>query len=133
MAAQIRYGRVSYVHAGGIDRPLSIRKDEGTSIIPHTNWRGLFAWGTWGAGSLQGQLSDCQSGVPPMNCVNLAWPGWQTSAWHVDGNAGETEYWMGSLVDGMRDASGQIYMRNGTTTPRPASSRSRTRSAWRAG
>jgi RHS repeat-associated protein len=44
--------------------------------------------------------------------VNLAWPGWQTSAWHVDGNAGETEYWMGSLVDGMRDASGQIYMRN---------------------
>jgi len=33
----------------------------------------------------------------------------QTSAWHVDGNAGEKEYWMGSLVDGMRDASGQIY------------------------
>jgi RHS repeat-associated protein len=109
---QIRYGRVSYFHAGGIDRPLSIRKDEGTSIIPHTNWRGLFAWGTWGAGSLQGVTSDCQSGVPPTNCVNLAWPGWQTSAWHVDGNAGETEYWMGSLVDGMRDASGQIYMRN---------------------
>jgi RHS repeat-associated protein len=44
--------------------------------------------------------------------MNLAWPGWQTSAHHKDGNPGEQEYWLGSLVDGMRDASGQIYMRN---------------------
>jgi hypothetical protein len=44
------YGRVSYLHAGGIDRPLSIWKDGVGSVRPHENWRGQFARGTWGAG-----------------------------------------------------------------------------------
>jgi hypothetical protein len=45
-----RFGRVSYLHAGGIDRPLTITKDAQEPIIPHQNWRGTFAWGTWGRG-----------------------------------------------------------------------------------
>jgi RHS repeat-associated protein len=107
----IRFGRVSYLHAGGIDRPLTITKDAQEPIIPHQNWRGTFAWGTWGKGTYKGYRSDCVSGGPS-TCVNVAWPGWQTNAWHEDGNPGEQEYWMGSLADGMRDMSGQIYMRN---------------------
>jgi hypothetical protein len=37
---------VSYFHAGGIDRPLVIRKEGQPTIIPHENWRGQFARGT---------------------------------------------------------------------------------------
>jgi RHS repeat-associated protein len=107
----IRFGRVSYLHAGGIDRPLTITKDETSSIIPHQNWRGTFAWGTWGKGTYKGYQSDCVSGGPS-TCANVAWPGWQTNAWHAGGNPGEQEYWMGSLADGMRNVNGQIYMRN---------------------
>jgi RHS repeat-associated protein len=102
---------VSYLHAGGIDRPLTITKDETSSIIPHQNWRGTFAWGTWGKGATKGHQSDCVSGGPS-TCANVAWPGWQTNAWHVGGNPGEQEYWVGSLADGMRNVNGQIYMRN---------------------
>jgi RHS repeat-associated protein len=71
----------------------------------------MFAWGTWGSGTNKGLRSDCLTAYQT-GCMNLAWPGWQTSAHHKDDNPGEQEYWMGSLVDGMRDASGQIYMRN---------------------
>jgi RHS repeat-associated protein len=102
---------VSYLHAGGIDRPLTITKDAQEPIIPHQNWRGTFAWGTWGKGTYKGYRSDCVSGGPS-TCVNVAWPGWQTNAWHVGGNPGEQEYWTGSLADGQRNVNGQIYMRN---------------------
>jgi RHS repeat-associated protein len=104
------YGRVSYLHAGGVDRPLSIWKDGVGSVRPHQNWRGQFARGTWGAGSLQGRSSDCASVGAP-DCIPLQWPGYRTNAWHQK-SAGDPDFWMGSLVDGMRDPTGQIYMRN---------------------
>jgi hypothetical protein len=33
-------GRVSYAHAGGIDRPLAIWKQGVGTIVTHQNWRG---------------------------------------------------------------------------------------------
>ena len=110
-------GTVSYTHAGGIDRPLAITKSGVGSIIPHQNWRGQLARGTYGAGTGKplGKSSDCTS-YPPVNCVPVPWPGWNTSAWHEDAArpemTGTEHYWMGSLAVGMRDASGQMYMRN---------------------
>jgi RHS repeat-associated protein len=105
------YGRVSYLHAGGIDRPLSIWKEGVGSVRPHQNWRGQFARGTWGAGPLQGRSSECAYGGAP-DCISLQWPGYRTNAWHQQSRAGDPDYWMGGLVDGMRDVTGQVYMRN---------------------
>jgi RHS repeat-associated protein len=42
----------------------------------------------------------------------VAWPGYRTTAWHHDAKAPDIRAWWGGLVDGMRDASGQQYMRN---------------------
>jgi hypothetical protein len=101
------YGTVSYTHAGGIDRPLVITKD-GTSILPHQNWRGQFASGTR---PVDGSRSDCMNGVLT-NCVQIAWPGYRTTAWHNAAKEPDIRTWWSGLVDGMRDASGQMYMRN---------------------
>jgi RHS repeat-associated protein len=101
------HGRVSYFHAGGIDRPLVIWKD-GTTILPHENWRGQFARGTY----TTGQSSDCVQGQTS-GCTPINWPGSRTTAWHALAGAGpDIRAWYGSLVDGMRDGSGKMYMRN---------------------
>jgi RHS repeat-associated protein len=100
------YGTVSYTHAGGIDRPLVITKGS-TSILPHQNWRGQFSSGTYANGA----RSDCAPGVTT-NCYPVAWPGYRTTAWHHDAKEPDIRAWWGGLVDGMRDASGQQYMRN---------------------
>jgi RHS repeat-associated protein len=100
------YGTVSYTHAGGIDRPLVITKN-GTSVLPHQNWRGQFSRGTWA----NGNASDCPNSWAT-SCVNIPWPGWRTTAWHAEVKERDVRTWWGGLVDGMRDASGQMYMRN---------------------
>ncbi|HEU0301239.1 MAG TPA: RHS repeat-associated core domain-containing protein [Longimicrobium sp.] len=100
------YGTVGYSHAGGIDRPLVITKD-GVSIIPHQNWRGQFSRGTYANGT----PSDCPPGVTT-GCTPIPWPGYRTTAWHVGRKELDIRNWYGGLVDGMRDASGQMYMRN---------------------
>ncbi|HYW13388.1 MAG TPA: polymorphic toxin type 50 domain-containing protein [Longimicrobium sp.] len=97
---------VSYTHAGGIDRPLVITKN-GVSVLPHQNWRGQFSRGTW----VDGNASDCPNSWAT-NCVNIPWPGWRTTAWHAEVKERDIRAWWGGLVDGMRDASGQMYMRN---------------------
>jgi RHS repeat-associated protein len=97
---------VSYFHAGGIDRPLVITKD-GQSIIPHQNWRGQFARGTYPSGT----RSDYPPGVTS-GCTPIQWPGERTSARHELEPDPNIQNWFGGLVDGMRDASGQMYKRN---------------------
>jgi RHS repeat-associated protein len=42
----------------------------------------------------------------------VRWPGWRTNPWHQDAGAPDIVTWVGSLVDGMRDETGQMYMRN---------------------
>jgi RHS repeat-associated protein len=48
--------------------------------------------------------------------VPVPWPGWNTRAWNEEAakpnTTGDENYWFGSLAVGMRDASGQLYMRN---------------------
>ncbi|HYW12858.1 MAG TPA: RHS repeat-associated core domain-containing protein [Longimicrobium sp.] len=111
-------GVVSYFQAGGIDRPLVIWKNTVGSIVTHQNWRGQFSRGTWGEGTGRvGQSSDCTGTWPQqIECVPVPWPGWNTNAWHDDAakpqTVGTETYWLGSLSVGMRDASGQMYMRN---------------------
>jgi RHS repeat-associated protein len=116
-APQEAGGTVSYFQAGGIDRPLVIWKQGVGSIVTHQNWRGQFARGTWGAGTRVGQSSDCTGTYPQQTpCVPVRWPGWNTGAWNQEAakpsTVGSERYWMGSLAVGMRDASGQMYMRN---------------------
>jgi RHS repeat-associated protein len=89
---------VSYTHGGGIDRPLALHKEGWQSILPHENWRGQFA-GTC--------VPDAT--VP---CGTPQWPGWQTNAYHYGTTPPQNEAWHGSLVDDMRDATGQMYKRN---------------------
>jgi RHS repeat-associated protein len=105
------YGRVSYTHAGGIDRPLAIWKQGVGTVITHQNWRGQFARGTF----TNGQLSDCAT-YPPQGCVPVQWPGYATTAWHegvaTAPTTGYEHYWFGSLAVEMRDATGQLYRRN---------------------
>jgi RHS repeat-associated protein len=117
-APQEAGGTVSYFQAGGIDRPLVIWKQGVGSIVTHQNWRGQFARGTWGEGTGRvGQSSDCTGTYPQQTpCVPVRWPGWNTGAWNAEAakpsTVGSERYWMGSQAVGMRDASGQMYMRN---------------------
>ena len=93
-----------------------------------TNWRVQFARGTYP----NGYKSDCTS-YPASGCTPIQWPGERTSARHELEPDPIIQNWYGGLVDGMRDASGQMYMRNRYYDPHTASSRRRTRSGWRAG
>jgi RHS repeat-associated protein len=97
---------VSYTHGGGIDRPLAIIKN-GQTVLPHENWRGQFSRGTFTTGA----SSDCPLSTST-NCIRIAWPGYRTTAYHEDARDFAAQNWWGGLVDGMRDASGQMYMRN---------------------
>jgi RHS repeat-associated protein len=97
------YGIVGYTHAGGVDRPLVAYKtlggNAGAVVVPHMNWRGLFSMGTAPSGAT--------SPTP------VEWPGFRTTANHSMGETQAiTKNWMGSLLEGQRDAGGQMYMRN---------------------
>jgi RHS repeat-associated protein len=103
VANGVEYGQVGYTHAGGVDRPLVVWKGTGgvnsAVVVPHLNWRGLFGRGTDASGNA--------------TTVEIEWPGFQTSAYHKYGQTqAETRNWMGSLLEGQRDAGGQMYMRN---------------------
>jgi RHS repeat-associated protein len=96
-------GIVGYTHAGGVDRPLVAYKtaggNSGAVVVPHMNWRGLFAFGTNETGGA--------------STVAVEWPGFRTTANHSMGETqATTKNWMGSLLEGQRDAGGQMYMRN---------------------
>jgi RHS repeat-associated protein len=110
-------GQVSYFHAGGIDRPLTVWKSGVGSVVTHQNWRGQLARGTFGEGTGRvGQSTECPELPPTNGCIPVAWPGWNTNAWNEEtakpNTTGEEDYWFGSLAVGMRDASGMLYMRN---------------------
>jgi RHS repeat-associated protein len=97
------YGIVGYTHAGGVDRPLVAYKtaggNAGAVVVPHMNWRGLFSRGTNPSGGT--------------STTPVEWPGFRTTANHSMGETQAiTKNWMGSLLEGQRDAGGQMYMRN---------------------
>jgi RHS repeat-associated protein len=102
------HGRVSYTLGGGIDRPLALHKEGRRSIIPHQDWRGQFARGTYAD---DGAPTECTSSTDQV-CTHINWPGKRTTAWHLDSKDVPDVIWFGSQVSGMRDASGKMYMRN---------------------
>ncbi len=84
-----------------------IRKEGVATVIPHQNWRGQFARGTYPSG----QVSDCTGQTT--TCTAIDWPGYRTTVWHQrSGDGPDIRTWFGGLVDDMRDASGQMYRRN---------------------
>ena len=100
-------GRVGYTHGGGMDAPLSVIRvgmNVGTmDIVPHANWRGMFAKGTFANGTTtQGSFQTNM----------IQWPGGNADAWHAPMAAGQPSYWFGSLIADQRDASGLMYRRN---------------------
>jgi RHS repeat-associated protein len=42
----------------------------------------------------------------------IRWPGQRTNVRHALADTATIQNWFGGLVDGMRDASGQMYLRN---------------------
>ncbi len=95
----VEYGTVGYTHAGGVDRQLVGWKGQGaapgTVVVPHLNWRGLFGKGT-----------DA-NGHP--TTAEIVWPGFSTTAQHeMSPTQAPTRNWMGSLLEGQRDAGGQM-------------------------
>jgi RHS repeat-associated protein len=100
-------GRVGYTHGPGIDAPLDLIRighDAGTmTIVPHANWRGIYAKGTFADGSTtQGTFSTNE----------IPWPGPNADAWHHPIAPAQPSNWFGSLILDQRDASGLMFRRN---------------------
>jgi RHS repeat-associated protein len=106
-------------------------------VVLHHDWRGEYDLGSYASGSLSspcvrverssnfqtivpdGTISDWTKAPSPLNtswmhCVEVEWPAphvWITRATRNRSLIGPPA-WMGTLIDGMRDNSGQMYMRN---------------------
>lgn len=95
-------GTVRYTFASDIDDPLALWKNDGSvtfGIVPHRSWRGLYEAGSW---------------IGPYQ-VNTTWPGRTRDAFFANDirlTPIPTTQWLGGLVDGKRDQSGLMYMRN---------------------
>ncbi|MDB4949030.1 MAG: hypothetical protein JWM27_1679 [Gemmatimonadetes bacterium] len=106
------------------------------TIFPHENWKGSFDLGSYTGGTLNppckllhsgGTYTQLQTFTPELgneakptatdttsHCLSVNWPAPHEYLTHQTQDKGflGLEGWNGSLVDGMRDASGQMYMRN---------------------
>jgi RHS repeat-associated protein len=89
-------GRVAYTHGGAIDRPLAVYKD-GTAVVPHATWRGVYVSGTFSNGT-SAQYS-------------IEWPG-QSMYAYLNTPPHDRQSWWGSLIRGSQDNSGLMYRRN---------------------
>jgi RHS repeat-associated protein len=104
------FGRVTYLHGLGIDRPLAVMR-EGTVLVLHTSWRGLVDMST----DLGGRYSTCgyPGATPQTGCVDVKWPGQEVGLTFTRPYTQRgPRSWYGDVSQGNADASGQIYMRN---------------------
>ena len=115
----IRKGRVAYVYGQGIDAPLSVSRlgynfagaPSSVTIYPHANWRGEYDAASYATGAAK----RCRS-----NLVLCYQPNWKANNVNAYGEqrAGGTAIdaepngYFGSVLLGMRDASGNVYRRN---------------------
>ena len=98
-------GRVAYLNAGGLDKPLDVVRMEYNAydplfaFVPHENWRGLFDAGTFadGAGRMSGVTVNWQSQDASANYLT-------TRPYAAD--------WHGSVIQDKREGSGALYMRS---------------------
>ena len=128
--ANPQFGRVAYLHATGIDVPISLVRinyeDDPYSdppslkpyqawslpfvIVPHWNWRGQAEYGTYGDGSYKRCLPGDSA-----RCVQVQWSSkpfaFQDPATDTLGS------WVGTLIEEKRDATGTHYRRNRYVDP----------------
>jgi len=112
------HGRVLYTHGQQLDRPLSLIRMEYSDsfyapvlILPNANWHGVYD-------NSVNPLPCVQEGANSV-CMQIDWPApylWRTQLERPRGLLGPTS-WMGSLIEGGRDASGQHYLRNRSYDP----------------
>ena len=117
--ANPQFGRVAYLHATGLDVPISVVRinyedhpygniyDTWTPfvVVPHWNWRAHAEYGTYGDGSYK----HCKS-YNPNRCVQVQWI---TKAFAFQDAASDTlDSWIGTLTQEKRDATGTHYRRN---------------------
>lgn len=91
-------GTVVYVHGLELDQPLALIKDGDEVIQPQRDWRGHFDGGL----TLSGQAAT----------QGVTWPGGNLSAYLLERTPAQSLGWRGSLIQGKKDPSGLIYMRN---------------------
>ena len=103
-----KYGQTAYVHAGGIDQPITVYRSgyNGSStpigVHPHQNWRGVYELGSKTDGTVLTYASS----------PKIDWPGARAT---IDGAIARPEdgaIWFGNLIPGKTDGSGMQYMRN---------------------
>jgi RHS repeat-associated protein len=115
-----RFGRVAYLHATGIDVPISLVRMNyedhpyGKSyqawplpfvVVPHWNWRGQAEYGTYGDGSYKRCYPSDST-----RCVQVQW---STKAFAFQDPAKDSlASWIGTLIDEKHDATGTLYRRN---------------------
>ncbi|WP_309669486.1 hypothetical protein, partial [Gemmatimonas sp.] len=105
------FGRVAYLHGGGIDAPLAVtRFDEAgqpavQTLAPHANWQGDYVDGTTMSG---GAVATCTGAS---GCPRLEWRGGKETADGAATAPGDYPWW-GRLVVGQLDGSGLKYQRN---------------------
>jgi len=112
------YGRVAYTNGPTLDRPLDIIRmgfdvDSFVNpivLIPHTDWKEHFDIGSYDDGS----MNRCTNYNDITSCVTIYWPAPYVYVQYESNNNGTDGFrtWFGERLANMRDASGQIYMRN---------------------
>jgi RHS repeat-associated protein len=133
------YGQVLYTHGPALDRPLRVTRLSYDTIFPapvwispHTNWQGQYDSGEIVSSDGRGMCRNVSSGAydnPPAGgagsdgntfpdsvwtCIQVDWPApyqWRSHLEHGRGRIGPPS-WVGSLIEGGRDLTGQMYMRN---------------------
>jgi RHS repeat-associated protein len=136
-AANAPYGRVAYTYGLQLDAPLSIVRmgytfDSGhmqqsgapatffhdfygaTAVFPHQTWRGDYDIGTFAKGLDRRDAIDarCKTYGLQTFCVTIPWPATNTGFQHQQLSLAPSSSWMGNQIDGRRDGSGLMYMRN---------------------
>lgn len=120
------YGRVAYVHAGGVDQPVElVRMDvvEPFTAVPHANWRGTYDGVSMTSATRHAQCGP-QIGYPigaqaecfPFHLESVSSFG-ESAPRNYDNTDTGPRSWAGSLIEGSRDASGMLYRRNRYVDP----------------
>ena len=114
-------GRVAYTHGLGLDQPLAVIRVEHSALFdtpfvvtPYTTWKGDYDSGTgapcenvWQIGPGPGDSTLVEV------CVVIDWPSpylWLSKLSRQRAQGPTT--WLGSLIEGQRDLTGQLYRRN---------------------
>lgn len=114
-------GRVAYTHGMELDAPLAVHRFEHSqyfpdpfTIVPYSTWKGDYDSGTgvpctqvWQPGPGPGDSTLVEI------CATYEWPApylWVSKLARARGVGPST--WYGSLVEGQRDLTGQLYRRN---------------------